>query len=83
MYLLWDQAPVANLVSDRVFLTRGALKPSDSLVDPIVVMRRIGLRFLSADRGLGYAVMAQRHQVSRFTSGANQASVTALSMMCR
>jgi hypothetical protein len=41
MYLLRDQAPVVNLVSDGVFVTRGdgALKPSDSLVDPIVVMR--------------------------------------------
>jgi hypothetical protein len=81
MYLLWDQAPVANLVSDRVFLTRGVLKPSDSLVDPIVVMRRIDLRFLATDCGLGYALMARIHHAFRL--GSSQASVTALSMTCR
>jgi hypothetical protein len=55
VYVLWDPAPVANLVSDGVFVTSGdgALKPSDSLVDPIVVMRRIGLCFVTTDCGLG------------------------------
>jgi len=49
MYLLRDLAPVVNLVSDCVFVTGadGALMPYDSLVDPIVVMRRIGLGFLT------------------------------------
>ena len=43
--------PVVNLVSDCVFVTGadGALMPYDSLVDPIVVMRRIGLGFLTTD----------------------------------
>ena len=51
MYLLRDLAPVVNLVSDCVFVTGadGALMPYDSLVDPIVVMRRIGLGFLTTD----------------------------------
>ena len=47
MYLLRDQAPVVNLVSDSVFVT--ALMPYDSLVDPIVVMRWIGLGLLTTD----------------------------------
>jgi hypothetical protein len=55
MYVLWDQAPGANLVSDGVLVAGGdgALKPSDSLVDPIVVMCWIGLRFVTTDCGLG------------------------------
>ena len=55
MCLFRNQAPVANLVSDGVLVTGGdgALKPSDSLVDPIVVMRWIGLRSLTTDCGLG------------------------------
>jgi hypothetical protein len=51
MCLLRDLGPVVNLVSDCVFVTGadGALMPYDSLVDPIVVMRRIGLGFLTTD----------------------------------
>jgi hypothetical protein len=69
MHVLRDQAPVANLVSDGVMVTRGdgELKPSDSLVDPIVVMRRIGLRFLTTDCGLGYTLLALIHHVTLFT----------------
>jgi hypothetical protein len=70
MCVLRDQAPVANLVSDGVFVTRGdgALQPSDSLVDPIVAMRRIGLRFLATDCGVGYTLLALIQHVTRFTS---------------
>jgi hypothetical protein len=70
MYPLRDQAPVANLVSDGVFVTHGdgALKPSDSLVDPIVVMRRIGLRFLTTDCGPRYTLLALIHHITRFIS---------------
>ena len=51
MYLLRDLGPVVNLVNDCVFVTGadGALMPYDSLFDPIVVMRRIGLGFLMTD----------------------------------
>jgi hypothetical protein len=68
--VLWDQAPVANLVSDGVFVTSGdgALKPSDSLVDPIVVMRWIGLCFLTTDCGLGYTLFALIQHITCFTS---------------
>jgi hypothetical protein len=52
-----------NFVSDGIFVTRGngALKPSDGLVDPIVVMRRIGSGFLTTDCGLGYTLLALIH----------------------
>jgi hypothetical protein len=54
MYLLRDHVPVLNLVSDSAFLTGadGALKPYDSLIDPMVVIRRIGLCLLTTDRSL-------------------------------
>ena len=84
MYLLGDHARVLNLMSDSAFLTAadGALKPYDSLIDPMVVMRRIGLCLLTADRSLNQALLALiRHVAVRL--GSNQASVTALSMMCR
>ena len=70
MELLRDQAPTANLMSDSVFVTRrdGALKPSDSLVDPIVVMRWIGSRFLTTDCGLGYTLLALIQHVTGFAS---------------
>jgi hypothetical protein len=67
--VLWDQAPVANLVGD-VLVTSGdgVLKPSDSLVDPIVVMRWIGLCLLTTDCGLGYTLLALIQYVTCFTS---------------
>jgi hypothetical protein len=83
MYPLRDRAPVANLVTDGVFATRGALKPSDSLVDPIVVMCRIGLCFHTTDCGPGDTLLALIRQRHPFRLGSSQAWVTALSMMCR
>jgi hypothetical protein len=70
VYVLWDQTPVANLVRDCVFVTswNGTLKPSDSLVDPVVVMRWIGLRFLTTDCGLGYTLLALIQHITCFTS---------------
>jgi hypothetical protein len=60
----------------------GTLKPYDSLIDPMVVMRRIGLCLLTTDRSLNQALSALIHHVARHL-GSNQASVTALSMMWR
>ena len=84
MYLCRDHASALNLMSDSAFLTAddGALKPYDSLIDPVVVMCRFGLRLLTTDRSLNQALFALiRHVAVR--PGSNQASVTALSMMCR
>ena len=54
MYLLRDHASVLNLMSHSAFLTAadGALKPYNGLIDPMVVMRRIGFCLLAADRSL-------------------------------
>ena len=84
MYLLGAHAPVLNRVADSALFTGadGALKPCDSLIDPIIVMRRIGLRLLTTDRSLSQALLALMHHVTGGL-GFNQASVTALSMMCR
>lgn len=60
----------------------GALKPYDSLIDPVVVTRRIDLCLLTTDRSLNQALLALIHHVAG-RLGANQASVTALSTMCR
>jgi hypothetical protein len=51
MYLPGDHAPVLNLVSDSFFVAGadGALQPYDSLVDPIIVVHRIGFCFLATD----------------------------------
>jgi len=84
MYLCRDHASALNLMSDSAFLTAddGALKPYDSLIDPMVVMRRIGLCLLTTDRSSNQALLSLIHHVSG-RLGSNQASVTALSMMCR
>ena len=84
MYLLGDHAPVLNQVSDGASSAGadGALKPYDSLIDPMVVMRRIGLCLLTTDRSSNQALLSLIHHVSG-RLGSNQASVTALSMMCR
>jgi hypothetical protein len=84
MHLLRDHGPLLNLVSDNAFSTGtdGPLKPYDSLIDPMVVMRRIGLCLLTTDRSLNQALLSLIHHVSG-RLGSNQASVTALSMMCR
>jgi hypothetical protein len=84
MHLLRDHDPLLNLVSDNAFSAGadGALKPYDSLIDPMVVMRRIGLCLLTTDRSLNQALLSLIHHVSG-RLGSNHASVTALSMMCR
>jgi hypothetical protein len=60
----------------------GALKPYHRLIDPVVVARGIGFGLLTTDRGLDEAIFALIHHVTDHL-GLNQASVTALSMMCR
>jgi len=84
MGLLRDHASVMDLVSDRILTGRyRALKPDDSLVDPVVVTCRIGLGVFATDRSLNQALVALiRHHVADHF-GFNHASVTALSIMCR
>ena len=55
-----------NLVGDRNISTGsdGALVPHDRLVNPIVVTPRIGVGFLTAGRGLRYALVARIHSVT-------------------
>ena len=73
-----------NRMSDRVPSTGfdGTLKPHDRLVDPIVVMRRIGFGVLTTDRSLDQALFAPIHHLAD-RLGLSQLSVTALSMMWR
>jgi hypothetical protein len=75
-------ASLPGLFSADVDCVARTLKPYDRLVDPIVVMRRIGFGLLTTDRSLDQTLFAPIHH---FTDrlGFSQISVTALSMMWR
>ena len=57
---------LVNFVCDRDPSTsfHGALVPYDGLVNPIVMTRRIGLSLLTAECGLGDAILALIHCVT-------------------
>ena len=75
-------ASLPGLFSADVDGVERTLMPYDRLVDPIVVMRRIGFGLLTTDRSLDQTLFAPVHHFAD-RLGFSQISVMALSIMCR